>query len=186
MFYDDCSVRPDLISNVLSSINDIRLNAYRTQTLSIGTRTECEILSILNLGISIENLKCLDIFSYTPHISVGCVTKMQYEDRSFDLIICGWVLEFVDDCNAAMIEMWRTLRVGGYLCIGAMYHPRSQNMTEYNQHKDHEDRKWMPKSTDDIMKVLEPNCFEFIFKGDVTDSSADKRADLVAIVRKVK
>lgn len=47
------------------------------------------------------------------------VTRMQFDDDSFDAIICSHVLEHVADDKAAMREMCRVLRPDGWAIINA-------------------------------------------------------------------
>ena len=61
MFYDDCSLRPDLISNILRSTSSIYLNSYKYKVLSIRTRTECEIVSLMSADFLKYNIKCIGI-----------------------------------------------------------------------------------------------------------------------------
>ena len=43
---------------------------------------------------------------------------LPYSDSSMDLVICINVLDHVNDCGACMEQMYRVLRVGGFLVLG--------------------------------------------------------------------
>ena len=45
------------------------------------------------------------------------ITGMPFEDRAFDAILCSHVLEHVEDDRAAMAELARVLRPGGWLLV---------------------------------------------------------------------
>lgn len=182
MFFAELSKRPDLISNVLSSVNRVRQNASRMKVLSIGARTEAEVFSLVNAGFKLANIECIDLFSYTPLIKIGDVNDLQYADASFDVVVCGWVLEFCNDIPKACAEIKRVAKKGGYICIGGMHHPVSTNMQDYNKRKQHEDRVWYC-SVQTIREHFGVKDDEFVFKSDIEEEDLDKRGEVVAIFR---
>ncbi|MBA4374499.1 MAG: SAM-dependent methyltransferase [Thermodesulfovibrio sp.] len=54
------------------------------------------------------------------------VTDIQFEDNSFDVIICNQVLEHVQDDNTAMKEIYRVLKKGGYAVLQVPINIHSQ------------------------------------------------------------
>ncbi len=73
MFFADLSKRPDLISNVLSSLNSVRQDASRTRVPSIGGRTEAELFSLVNAGFALNHIECVNsIVKSTDVPSPGC------------------------------------------------------------------------------------------------------------------
>jgi SAM-dependent methyltransferase len=56
-----------------------------------------------------------------PNVSVmtGDVTKLQYDDNSFDKVVCASVLQYLDDadCASALRELVRVCKPGGRLII---------------------------------------------------------------------
>ena len=182
MFFSELSKRPDLISNVLSCLNSVRHNSARMKVLSIGARTEAELFSLVNAGFHLDNIECIDLFSYTPHIKVGDIHNLEYENSSFDVVVCGWVLEFCNDIPKACSELKRVTKKGGIICIGGMHHPSSTNMAEYNKHKHHEDRAWYC-SIEDIKANFKVKDDEFVFKSDIEPQDMDKRGEVVAIFK---
>lgn len=108
-------LRPVLaIEDVAKRIPDIR-------TLSIGPRSEGELLLIAAHGFTWRNIKGIDLFSYSPKIDVGDMHHMPYPDNSFDIIFSGWVLGYSDDQEQALKEMVRVLKPGGYVAFGQGY-----------------------------------------------------------------
>lgn len=183
MFFAELSRRPDLVSNVLSSINSVRHNASRMRVLSIGSRTEAELFSLVNAGFSLNNIECVDLFSYSPYIKVGDVHHLEYPDNSFDIVVCGWVLEFCNNIPQACSEIKRVAKTGGIICIGGMHHPSSTDMKDYNKRKHHEDRVWHC-SINAVKTHFNVSEGEFIFKSDIEADDRDKRGEVIAIFKK--
>lgn len=184
MFFADLSKRPDLISNVLSSLNSVRQNASRMHVLSIGARTEAELFSMVNAGFALNHIECIDLFSYSPHIKIGDIHQLAYPDSRFDVVVCGWVLEFCNDVAKACSEIRRVTKPGGIICIGGMHHPSSTNMRDYNKHKQHEDRAWYC-SIPAVKAHFGVEDADFIFKSDIEADDLDKRGEVIAIFKKV-
>jgi SAM-dependent methyltransferase len=184
MFFPNLSKRPDLISKPLSCDISVIQNASTQKILLIGARTEAEIFSFRLCGFRESNIYAIDLASYTPLITTMNAEDLKYPSDYFDVIILGWVLEFVQDIDKVKSEVIRCLTPGGIIGIGAMYHPESQDMFEYSTIKDHFDRVWAPKSTIEIGKFFGIN--EVIFNSDVTHIDKDKRNDLVLIGRRTK
>jgi SAM-dependent methyltransferase len=182
MFFAELSRRPDLISNVLSSLNSVRQNASRMHVLSIGSRTEAELFSLVNAGFCLKNVQCIDLFSYSPYITVGDIHHLEYPNAAFDVVVCGWVLEFCNNIPQACAEIKRVTKKGGIICIGGMHHPSSTNMRQYNKHKQHEDRTWYC-SIDAIKTYFNVSDNDFIFKSDIDVGDQDKRGEVIAIFK---
>jgi SAM-dependent methyltransferase len=183
MFFSELSRRPDLISNVLSSLNSVRQNASVMRVLSIGSRTEAEVLSLVNAGFSLRHIESIDLFSYTPYIKIGDIHNLEYPDNYFDVIVCGWVLEFSSNISRACSEVQRVAKDGGLICIGGMHHPSSIDLTNYNKHKKHEDRVWYC-SIDAITKAFDVKQEQWVFKSDIEFNDLDKRGEVLAIFQK--
>jgi hypothetical protein len=183
MFFADLSKRPDLISNVLSSLNSVRQNASRMHVLSIGARTEAELFSLVNAGFALNHIECVDLFSYSPHIKIGDIHQLDYADSSFDVVVCGWVLEFCSDVAKACSEIKRVVKPGGIICIGGMHHPSSTNMRDYNKHKQHDDRAWYC-SIPAVKAHFGVVDADFIFKSDIEPDDTDKRGEVIAVFKK--
>lgn len=112
----------------LISIDFIRMNCKNLKVLSIGPRTEAEILAIYGMGIDPNNVTAIDLMSYSPAIDVGDMHDLPYKDNTFDIIIAGWVLAYSADNQKAADEMKRVSRPGCHIAIGCVAEPHT---TEY-------------------------------------------------------
>lgn len=93
--------------------------------LSIGCRTEGELLYLLGLGFDRQKIKALDLISYSPWVEVGDMHNMPFADNSFDAVILGWVLSYSDNRPEAAREILRVARDGAVIAIGVEYNPLS-------------------------------------------------------------
>ena len=99
-------------------------------------------MSLINAGFNPNNIHGYDLFTNSPLIELGDVTDLNVESNAFDITVCGWVLEFVTDLEAAASELIRITKDDGLIAIGGMHHPISLNIDEYSKRKTHRDRKW--------------------------------------------
>lgn len=183
MFFKGTSLRPDLISKPLSCLNSVAMNAHKMKVLAAGCRTEAEIFSLVDAGFDIQNITGLDLFSYTPLIKIGDVCDLPQADSSFDIVVCGWVLEFISEIEAAVSEIHRVTKPGGLIAIGGMHHPSSLDLDAYNKRKKHESRKWFA-SVQNILDTFGAEHKDCVFKSDILECDMDKRGEVVVIFRK--
>lgn len=60
----------------------------------------------------------------SPVVEVGDLHALQFADRSFDAVVCGEVLEHLEDDRTAAAELARVLRPGGVLVASVPANPR--------------------------------------------------------------
>lgn len=113
--------RSHILIRPLTSVGWVYRHAHELKVLSIGPRVEGEIYNIIGHGFRKKNITGLDLFSYSPLIDVGDMHSMEFEDASFDIIICGWVLGYSDDRTAAAREILRVTKPGGLISVGNAY-----------------------------------------------------------------
>ena len=85
--------------------------------LTIGPRTEGEIFCLIAYGFKPENIRGLDLISYSPYIDVGDMHNMPYADNSFDVVICSCVLVYSKEPDKACKEILRVCKEGALICI---------------------------------------------------------------------
>jgi SAM-dependent methyltransferase len=107
-------IRPVSVIEGLGPIENQRL-------LSIGPRSEAEILRIWAHGYKFSNIRGVDLISYSPWIDLGDMHALPYADNSFDVVLCGWVLAYSEKKKDAVNEIVRVLRPGGVAGIGVEY-----------------------------------------------------------------
>lgn len=183
MFFGGFVSRPDLIAGPLMALPSIRQNSHRMRVLIVGARTEAEILVYLGLGFERENIVACDLFSYSPEIELANVIELPYPDREFDVVVVGWVLEFVTEVEKATQEVRRVCKFGGLICVGGMYHPKTMDWDQYIQANHQLDRVWRPLTAMDVVEEFKHSREDAVFLGDVFEGDADKRNDLVVIFR---
>jgi hypothetical protein len=111
--------RTNRLIRPLYAIDRVFFGAHKMKVLSVGPRTEMELLSLVGQGFLPENIKGLDLFSYSPWVDVGNMHNMPYPDNSYDVVIAGWVLTYSSDPHQACREFLRVANNKGIIAIGA-------------------------------------------------------------------
>lgn len=107
----------------LASIQRVYDNAAALKVLSIGPRTEMELMHLVGVGFLPENVTGIDLISTSPWIDTGDMHALPYPDNSFDVVVSSWVLAYSREPRKAMDEMVRVLVPDGLIVIGATYNP---------------------------------------------------------------
>jgi SAM-dependent methyltransferase len=118
--------RTNRLARALSVIDRVFFGAQKLKVLSIGPRTEMELLALVAHGFAPQNIRGLDLFSYSPWIDVGNMHHMPYPEGSFDVVIAGWVLVYSSDPQQACREMLRVAKDRGIIAIGATRWPEER------------------------------------------------------------
>jgi SAM-dependent methyltransferase len=113
----------------LYAIDKVHFHAKDLKVLAVGPRTEMELLSLVGQGFRPENIRGLDLISYSPWIDAGNMHKMPYADNSHDVIIAGWVLAYSNDPAQACREFVRVIRDRGVIAIGLTRPPLQRRAT---------------------------------------------------------
>ncbi len=115
--------RPDLLLRLLSTID--RLSPDNDRILFVGPRAESELLIARSYGFRKQNIRGLDLISYSPQVDLGDMHRMPYGNNSWNAFVLGWVLAYSENPAAACKEIIRTARPGALVAIGVQYHPLS-------------------------------------------------------------
>jgi len=124
---NQASWKSDLLINPLKSIDRVRRNLPKLKVLSIGPRTEGEMLNLFAHGFKRKNIAGLDLISYSPWIEVGDMHDMPFQDNSFDIVICGWAIAYSNNKPKAAGEIIRVLKHHGIVSLGVSYSPFSND-----------------------------------------------------------
>jgi SAM-dependent methyltransferase len=114
-FREFATPRPKLLLYPLSALRVSR----STPVLSVGPRTEGEILSLMSLGF--HNVRALDLISYSPWMDLGDMHAMPYQNDQFGIVVMGWVIAYSTNRQKAAEEAVRVTRDGGIIAVGAQY-----------------------------------------------------------------
>lgn len=102
-----------------------RISLDRAKVLVVGPRNEAEILNLVGHGFSRKNIVAIDLFSYSPWITLGDMHNLDFLDDSFDFIMLGWVIAYSDDKRKAVKEICRVAKPGATIALSATYSPLS-------------------------------------------------------------
>lgn len=122
--------RTNRLVRPMAAIDKIFFGAANMSVLSIGPRTEMELLSLLGQGFRPENIRGLDLMSYSSWIETGNAHDMPYPDSSFDVIVLGWVLVYSSDPEKICQEILRVAKDGAVIAIGSTYWPEEKRLRE--------------------------------------------------------
>lgn len=115
--------RPHKLLRIVATIEVI--DRKKAQLLFIGPRAESELFIARSYGFKKQNIRGLDLFSYSKMVDLGDMHEMPYEDSSKDVIIMGWVLAYSKTPEEAAKEVVRVAKNGAIITVGVQYHPRS-------------------------------------------------------------
>ncbi|AXC11013.1 Methyltransferase type 12 [Acidisarcina polymorpha] len=83
--------------------------AWHHWLIQLGKRHSCRI------GADIDPI--VQTHAYLDQaVVIEAGQPLPFPDQSFDLVLCDWVLEHVDDPNQFVAEIRRVLKVGGWFC----------------------------------------------------------------------
>jgi hypothetical protein len=109
-------LRSNTLIYPILSLRHLKLNSMKV--LCIGPRTEGEIYNLFIKGFNLDNIKAIDLQSYSPRIDIGDMHNIPYDKNLFDLIFCSWVLTYSFNKKKVVEEIVRTSKNGGLICVG--------------------------------------------------------------------
>jgi SAM-dependent methyltransferase len=107
--------------------------------LSGQTKIRSSSLRVLHVapegGIERQLRNCPELDYVTADLSGRAdikmdITRIEYPDASFDVVLCSHVLEHVSDCHVAMREFHRVLIPGGFAIVDVPIDPSLTHMYE--------------------------------------------------------
>jgi hypothetical protein len=117
------SHRTQRLIGPLSSLEPVYSKPFKLKALSIGPRTEMELLHLMGIGFRVENLRAVDLIASSPLMDLGDMHNLPYPDQAFDVVISGWVLTYSKTPERAVREMVRVCKNGGLIAIGTSSAP---------------------------------------------------------------
>lgn len=159
--------RSSLLAHPLSAIRISK----SLPILSIGPRTEGEILNLMSLGF--RNIRGLDLMSYSPWIDLGDMHSLPYKDNQFAVVMMGWVLAYSDNRQKAALEAVRVVRDGGIIAVGAAS-DRSEERAKLPGLPS-------PQTLTELLGYFDPHVGHLYFAHDFPSFPTVKRCNLVAL-----
>lgn len=166
----------------LLAVEYVASNRREMKTLSVGPRSEGELLLIAAHGFKWRNIKGVDLFSYTPRIDVADMHELPYSDSSFDIVFSGWTLGYSDDRARALSEMVRVLRPGGFVAFGQGFSSEPTELTT----KAWAGTKDRHNPLDSIFAPIADNIDRFYFRHEITPEMADRGERAILAVFSIK
>ncbi len=110
-------LRPLRLMAPLKAMDGFRVNSEK-KALIIGPRSEAELMGLYAMGFDPKNVDAIDLISYSPHIQIGDMHELPYEDNTYDLIVAGWVLAYSIKNRLVAEEIMRVGKSDVWIAIG--------------------------------------------------------------------
>lgn len=163
------------MERIISPIAAIESLKPESKILVIGPRNEGDIIRLWGHGFF--NVTGLDLITYSPHIKIGDMHEMPFEDNIFDVVICGWTLAYSKTPQKLADEMTRVSKSGAIIGIGQEYssltHEESIELLGYNI----VDEGTIRLNTVDDLKKLFKKIKTTIFSHDAPDKRSHNLKD---------
>ena len=156
------------------------INYETSKVLSVGPRNEAELYVLRSLGFAWKNISAIDLLSYSKLIDIGDIHKTDYEDNSFDIVGCGWVLPYSNNYENIIAELIRITKNGGLISIGWSYDPNEEDISI------HDDKRIILNSTQQIIKKFQDNIMNVFFNIDAMaiDPKVKRHSILIMRIKK--
>jgi SAM-dependent methyltransferase len=141
--------------------------------LLIGPRSETELYSVKAAGFSMENVKALDLFSYSPLVTPGDMHAPPFDDNSFDIVFITAVLSYSKNVSQVASEVKRVLKDGGHVAFVEPMHydflleeEKTELPKAYDKAHDLEKAPAFYGRVDDVLKIFGDSVSEVNFRSD--------------------
>jgi len=171
---DYAAVRPLALIKPLSVIESLSKDS---KILTIGPRTEGEMLALIGYGFMPQNIVGLDLITYSPWVDIGDMHEMPYDDNSFDVVLAGWVIAYSHTPEIAAKEMIRVLKPGGIIAIGVEYNV--ENIEKLVGYIPGAGR--ITNSVDQVTKYFADNIDHIYFDHGITEDRKNMKGSIIAI-----
>ena len=169
--------------NPMMSLGQVYGHAHRLRVLSIGPRTEMEILHLIGAGFNPNNISAVDLISSSPLVDVGDMHKLPYKDKSFDIVISSWVLGYSRDPQLAVDEMVRVCTDRGLVSIGLTYEPGYGRGVVANNPTEDEIVGSMYGSVEELKKLIGEK-FDYVYFQQEPES--DEQSGPVMLIARIR
>lgn len=171
--------RPSQLINPLCQIQYVQYHQQSLKVLTIGPRSEAEIFDLIAAGFLPENIRGLDLISYSDFVDLGDMHAMPYDDDSFDVVIIGWVLGYSNDVPKVAEEVLRVTRPNGVIAIGNQHTPMSKEDVEKNLGYALDDTRF--ETAQDLLEPFGKSVDRVYFSHDIHPTMRERNGDLMVI-----
>lgn len=117
-------------NQALLNIEEIKSKKNSLKILYIGARTEAEILAMSLFGFELQNIKAIDLYSYSSMIKIGDMHDIPYQEESFDLVIMTHCIAYSEEPMKAFREAVRVSKRGGHIMFSVSTVQVEKNITD--------------------------------------------------------
>lgn len=151
-----------------------------TRVLSVGPRSEGELLNLASVGFRPRNIRGLDLISYSKWIDLGDMHQMPYEDNTWDAVVLGWCLAYSDNRPQAAREVIRVAKPGAIIAIGNEYTPATAaELSKLVGYQVCDEVRIT--SLRELLDLFEPHVGHVYFAQDVQPTKRDQVNEIIAI-----
>lgn len=177
------ATRTARLINPLSALDPVFGAAAQLKVLSIGPRTEMELLHLVAIGFKPENIKAVDLVSSSPWIDLADMHHLPYPDKAFHVVISSWVLNYSKDPQRAIDEMIRVTCNQGLNAIGLTYAPEYGSNYIADQPGKADIVGSMQRSVDDLIKLMGGKLDRVLFQQDPVKDETKGPVMLIARIK---
>lgn len=105
---------------------------HNKKALLVGSRGEGEIFLLHSKGYKMENIKSVDLNSYSPLIDCGDMHELPYGNNSFDLVFLSHTLAYSTNKHQVASELLRVTTSFGIIAIADTYYPEDESTSAQN------------------------------------------------------
>jgi SAM-dependent methyltransferase len=171
--------RSAVLIRPLSVIPRLQRRLPDTRVLSIGPRSEAELLCLAAHGFRWPNITGVDLMSYSPRIALGDMHALSHADNSFDVVIASRVLGYSNMPETAAAEMVRVVRPDGFIAINTGDHQPDSPTLDHLDYKPGGDRLY--SGLDDILQLFGDYVGQIYFANDPAREQGAHRGPILVI-----
>ena len=153
----------------------------QSKILDVGCRFESDLLYLVGYGFEPQNIRGLDMFSYSPWVDLGNMHAMPYADNSWDAVLLAWVLPYSSEPEKAAKEVVRVTRPGGLVGVGVSVYTPEQLKQMPDKSFGIENRK---QTVADILALFGDSIEHVYFQHDHTPAARKALCTVIFSIRK--
>jgi SAM-dependent methyltransferase len=178
-----CLDRPERMLGILPSMQYVRTNLQNLRVLTVGPRSESELFFLVSLGFRPENIRGLDLISYSSSVDLGDMHDMPYGVAQFDIIALSGCLGYSTDNAQVVREVVRVAKDHAIVAVLEEYSPKTneQLMAEGSLLKTKRPRY---STCEDLLKLFEGHIQAVAFRHDITHvppAMLDQTIELIVV-----